>query len=593
MNDYVNSVNPYPGLAIHDADVLRTRSVSPAIAAGRGYETVTAEQANALGFTGHQARAGLRIPRFNTQGINDADQMRPHAPRLDDDGKPRKYEWATGTLMAIDVHPLARHLLDRIDVPIILTESSIKADAILSNAPPDSVCPLSISGVWGYVRSGVPLPDFRDIVWCEKKRGKVVRKRQVAIGFDSDTGTNPKVANARHDLTGVLERKGAAVDHIDVPDGPGGDKQGIDDALANGFTLAQLRASAHAPRRPHPENSPDDPDRQRIAELEATVEEINAELRLERARHRADFEILGDNRRPAQERITAVFLAREAERIIQHEKMPHAGEETATVDQSGGILLNVGALARIAGTSPKHTTDCLKKFEAENVIQRSVTRVSTGKEIVTRDGEIQPEYVSIVRITPVGDIQSLRGSLLMSAPERLPKKKPAPVNHCLDHPTADVITRIHDECEICHKQIGDVRDRRRSAGTAPDDAPLETRTIAIPLNTPEVLSERTRRNVVPLPAPTVSLIEPLVCSDLDSARIALNGADHVTNREAKHRAHIELGQYLDVVAQKRGKTPAPKPEPELEPGMRGRGHLLASLRSPEVQAQRAGQGGQS
>ncbi len=29
---------------------------------------------------------------------------------------------------------------------------------------------------------------------------------------------------------------------------------------------------------------------------------------------------------------------------------------------------------------------------------------------------------------------------------------------------------------------------------------------------------------------------------------------------------------------------APKPEPDLEPGMRGRGHLLASLRSPEVQA---------
>jgi len=76
----------------------------------------------------------------------------------------------------------------------------------------------------------------------------------------------------------------------------------------------------------------------------------------------------------------------------------------------------------------------------------------------------------------------------------------------------------------------------------------------------------------------------------DLARMALNDADHVTDRTEKHRVHADLDQKLGVIPRHHGKTPVPKPEP----AKRTYDRLLFSCRSDEAQAQiLAGQGGQS
>ncbi len=242
------SATAFSWLSAADACVLAERAVAPQVAGARGYASVTADQATAYGFAGAQARAGLLIPRFNTQRVNDDHQLRPHDPRLDD-GRPRKYEWPVDSRPAIDVHPSAQHLLDQIDVPLIVTESILKADAILSAASPGTICPISVSGVWGWCKDGVPLPDFRDVKACEKERRRVARRRVVMIAFDSDAATNPKVRRARAELALFLRRKGADVRVLDVPGGPNGAKAGIDDALAAGHRLADLIASAHEPTK--------------------------------------------------------------------------------------------------------------------------------------------------------------------------------------------------------------------------------------------------------------------------------------------------------------------------------------------------------
>jgi hypothetical protein len=47
--------------------------------------------------------------------------------------------------------------------------------------------------------------------------------------FDSDFRANKQVATALYELSRELERRGAKVSKIDLPDGPGGAKCGLDD----------------------------------------------------------------------------------------------------------------------------------------------------------------------------------------------------------------------------------------------------------------------------------------------------------------------------------------------------------------------------
>ena len=190
------------------------------------------------------------IPLHNTQGESDAGSViyRPHAPVTGPDGKNRKYLFPVGAEMILDVHPLSLPYLNDVHVPIIITESALKADAILSAIKPGTFCVVSFSGVWNWVSNGTPLvADFRDIRWRTKDGDRVTQRRRVYIAFDSDAADKAGPIRARWELGKLLKRKHADVQLMDVPAAPDGAKQGIDDALkaAGPALLGRLIAAAH------------------------------------------------------------------------------------------------------------------------------------------------------------------------------------------------------------------------------------------------------------------------------------------------------------------------------------------------------------
>jgi hypothetical protein len=228
---HYRNVNP------NDAEVLRKRAISPKVAAERGTRT-----------------AGNRmiIPLWNTQGETGPEQYRPHNPTPNAEGKIAKYLFAPGAKMIVDVHPRSLPTLTQVHTPLIITESALKADAILSDPTLPPACVVSVSGVWNWRSGDMPLSDFRDIPMKVEKREKVIYRRPVPIAFDSDATTKAGPMRGRWELTEYLRRRKAQVLWIDVPDAADGSKQGIDDALAAGHTMEAMLASAY----PAPETMP-------------------------------------------------------------------------------------------------------------------------------------------------------------------------------------------------------------------------------------------------------------------------------------------------------------------------------------------------
>lgn len=222
----------YHNLDAHDAEVLRSRAISPKVAAARGTRTEGSD---------------MVIPLHNTQGESerDQDQRRPHNPTAGPDGKIRKYLFKAGTQMQVDVQPLSLPCLPNVRVPALIAESALKADATQSAIEPGTFCAMSISGVYGWRSNDMPLTDFGDIPWKIRKRDRITFRRTIYLLFDSDAATNPKVTRARWEFGNFLRRRGARVLLVDVPPTDDGGKQGIDDYLAAGGDLHQLLATAY------------------------------------------------------------------------------------------------------------------------------------------------------------------------------------------------------------------------------------------------------------------------------------------------------------------------------------------------------------
>ncbi len=554
----------YAGVRPADVPVLSSRAISPEVAAQRGTRTVTAAEAVSYGFRGAQARSGLIIPQHNTQRLAERFQLRAHEPRLDGDGKPRKYEWAAGVGLVLDVPPASQPFLSDVGVDLGITESALKGDAIQSAIAPGELCVIDVSGVWGWRSNKHPLSDFNDIPFCEVRHGRIVRRRRVTVLFDSDTRTNPNVQRARCELTAFLRRKGADVRWCDLPPDSAGEKQGIDDALAAGYVLADLLAEAYVPPADLAEPEPDAPTDE-VAELRAKVVTLETALRLERTLRMEEHAVLGDSSRPAQERICAVKLQWEARRVARHETIAAGSGSVVAIDETGAIHLNVKRWAEISGTSPKHAGACLKTWEAQGWIKRPpVTRHRVG-ELVDAEGEIKPRYESVSRVRPSGDLDHMLADYLLLPPRVAPKPKPRPKAHCPEHPDADIFRRTVTECSVCGEEVQPEKVSRHKVG---DPA----------LNEPEVISETATVESPPSPAPH-DLLPHLGCvqdepawlddapepeedvivydppSDLDPARNALAAADRTGDRLALD----DLGETLAPIARARGRNPVPKP----------------------------------
>jgi len=242
-------------LAPHHYSMLTAGSgIAPALLAARGYRTVTRKaDLVALGFTRWQCRVpALLVPVYNPYGELVLYQARPDLPRIKD-GHAVKYDTPPGTTMALDVPPTAanRQALRDPQLPLWITEGVKKGDALVSVG----ACAIALLGVWNWrgtneVGGKTVLADFEAIA---------LQGRQVFLAYDSDVMLKPAVAQALRRLSAWLTSRSVQVAYVYLPSGDGGSKQGVDDFLAQGHTLADLVALATATRRPLPAAEPAGP----------------------------------------------------------------------------------------------------------------------------------------------------------------------------------------------------------------------------------------------------------------------------------------------------------------------------------------------
>ena len=220
------------------ARMLDSSCISPEVVVARGYRTIRNKSILvSLGFQPWQARVpALLVPLWNREGRVISVQIRPDRPRQDKNGKAVKYDTFMG----------AAH---RIDFPTVLpfpapggeiwiTEGVKKSDALGSKG----IYCLALPGVDAWSGSEA-IQDLKGVDW---------RGRSVVIAFDSDTATNPRVGKAREALAGFLQDRTASLRYLDLPSGPKGEKQGIDDYLAFGHTLDDVYALVSDSPSPSP-----------------------------------------------------------------------------------------------------------------------------------------------------------------------------------------------------------------------------------------------------------------------------------------------------------------------------------------------------
>jgi hypothetical protein len=233
--------------------------IAPEIIAERLYRSITDTEVaalRALGFARSQCQVpGLLIPLHHVSdevltagGKEPAHfQFRPDEPRLNDSGRPIKYETPYGCRPCLDIPPRMRHLLADPAIPLLITEGAKKADSAASH---DVLC-LNVTGVYGWLQAGedgqesLPLSDWDHI----KLRG-----RRVEIAYDSDITVKPEVKRASTRLAEMLRSRGAKVVVLYLPNGPAGEKTGLDDYFVRGGTVSELHTLT---RRPEARTTPD------------------------------------------------------------------------------------------------------------------------------------------------------------------------------------------------------------------------------------------------------------------------------------------------------------------------------------------------
>lgn len=231
-------------LAAHHRRMLAVESgISAETIAARGYWTAYSAADIPEGFAEYQYRPQmfpiLVIPQWNAVGRAFAHILRPDNPRRGKDGKVVKYEAQPGAPVGFDCPPAMTHLLRDSSIPLYITEGSKKSDAAASRG---LLC-LSLNGVYGFMHKRLVVSELDEIALD----GRVVR-----IAFDSDVMTNPGVADALDRIAAAMDRRGARVEMVHLPD-DGDGKTGFDNYFARGGEPADLNTLTttwRAVRRP-------------------------------------------------------------------------------------------------------------------------------------------------------------------------------------------------------------------------------------------------------------------------------------------------------------------------------------------------------
>ncbi len=218
-------------------DVLEEKSsISRAVVEERGYWTATRRAQLEDLVKPYQRRVpALVVPTYSPDGETTSLQVRPDRPRVRG-GKTIKYETPGGGRCVLDVHPSMHAAARSTSRTLWITEGIKKGDSLTSRGE----CTVSLTGVWNWQREGEPLPCWSHVA---------LEGREVLVAFDSDVMVKPEVQLALERLVTFLEGRGAAVLVVYLSDAEDGSKVGVDDHLARGGSVAELRLLARPYKR--------------------------------------------------------------------------------------------------------------------------------------------------------------------------------------------------------------------------------------------------------------------------------------------------------------------------------------------------------
>ncbi len=463
-----------------DIQFLQTRAIDPEVARERGYVATGGADLRELGFSKTQAALGpgLLIPVHAVDGGVVYHQLRPDVPRLNDNATPRKYETPHGQRMALDCHPRVRHQLGNPNIPLVITESAPKADALISGG----YAAIALSGCWGWrhtTASGgkAALPDFESIA---------INDRVVIIAFDSDAWTSPNVADATERLGAWLARK-ASVRVCHIPATADGQKQGVDDFVFNGGDLTALIAEAvplsqfvhERPRRPEPESEPASDD---AAGWRAMYEAERDRRCAAEDRHSSVVQILNSPSFSPAEAVSYIRAQFEYERLASTGQtkgkratlyLPELAK-TVYSDRDTGEVLDDGEVYARRQRKDLDTTATKHQSMAPATISKALKTVAerTGAFLIA---ELKDTKTGLTRLTMEPIHQTTRETLAAVAgtfvqiDRRRGRHKPrdprlAMVDPCSEcGPGTDVVIKAAAYCGDCGQHLGTLPDERITA----------------------------------------------------------------------------------------------------------------------------------
>lgn len=239
----------------HARELLVNSAIDPAVAAERGYRTISRPSRNDQRPRDEMVKLGiptwaveedwhfpaLLLPQFRATGEMISYQFKPRAPVTNRDGKKMKYASVKHHTNVLDVHPrwsrdrgqedpaLLPYIRD-VGTPLYITEGIKKADSLTSRG----LCTVALSGVYNWRSTTGTLGDWEDIP---------LRGREVTVVFDADAVTNRNVLTSMKRIGKWLKSKGATPYYLTPPNTlNGADTKGVDDFFAAGGALSDLLA---------------------------------------------------------------------------------------------------------------------------------------------------------------------------------------------------------------------------------------------------------------------------------------------------------------------------------------------------------------
>ncbi len=215
--------------------LCKYHAITPEVVARRGYRRIEKpDQLKWLGFS-EKHGPGLFIPIRGISGDIVSCQVRFDSPAETTDPKTqkkRKLRYLSPVDLDQRIDFPGPFLEDR-DESVWITEGAKKADSLRSLGK-YAIC---LTGVWNWAGKQAR-KDLEAVDWTD---------REVLICFDSDAETNRKVGEARVKLAAFLKKQGAFPRIVRLDSTPDGEKQGVDDFLAQGGTLNELFEKTEEP----------------------------------------------------------------------------------------------------------------------------------------------------------------------------------------------------------------------------------------------------------------------------------------------------------------------------------------------------------